>query len=122
MKREKRVQEIIKIAKNKRLNITTMTFLLAMTPDKGLVRIYNSIRDYADGEIIEFSKSIQLPDEYEEKIFTIPNSEYRLTHNKKRQHKGRIILNGIWNTNSSTFGAAFSFSPEQFKELKQHLK
>lgn len=122
MKRVERVQEIIKISKAKKLNITTLVFLLAMTPDKQLVGLYNQIKDFADNEVIKFSKRIQTPDIYEEKTFIIPNSEYRIRNMKKKGYKGYVVLTGIWNTKTSTFGAALTFSPEEFKELKKYIK
>lgn len=46
MKREERVQKILTIAKEKKLNISTLVFLLAMTPDKGLSKIQKQVEDY----------------------------------------------------------------------------
>ena len=43
MKRELRVQQILRVAYEKKLNINTLIFLLAMTPDKGLIRVQKKI-------------------------------------------------------------------------------
>lgn len=122
MKREERVEQIIKIAKAKKLNISTIVFLLAMTSDKGLSGVYNQIKNFANNEVIKFSKRIQIPDEYEEKTFIIPDSEYRVKKNTKKGYKGWIVLTGVWQTKTSTFGGALSFSPSQFDKLKKFIK
>ncbi len=72
--------------------------------------------------IIKFCKRIQIPDEYEEKTFIIPDSEYRINKNNRNGYKGWVIITGLWETKSSTFGAALSFSPDQFKALKKFIK
>ena len=45
MKREERVQQILKVAKAKKLNMTTLVFVLAMTPDKGLAKLQTQIAE-----------------------------------------------------------------------------
>lgn len=41
MTRQDKVQAIYKIAKERKTNINTLTFFLAMTSDKGVTRFYN---------------------------------------------------------------------------------
>lgn len=72
--------------------------------------------------IIKFRKGIQIPDEYEEKIFIIPDSEYSVKYNKKKEYKDWVILTGLWETKSSTFIASLSFTPYQFNALKKFRK
>lgn len=48
MTRQDKVQAIYKVAKKRKSNLTTLTFLLAMTSDKGVTKFYN---EYVLGKI-----------------------------------------------------------------------
>ncbi len=130
MKREEKVQLIIKTAKQQRLNIGTLTFLLAMTPDKGLTGLYNQIRVFANNDVIRFTKKIQLPKiNRGERVFIIPNSEYRINFHKKRGKKELISLTGMFQTKTSFFGptlnlthVVFFFRVDEFRPMKKFIK
>lgn len=87
-----------------------------------IIKEFAKFKDtFTDGTVIKFNKEIQIPDDYDEKTYIIPNSEYRITNNKRKGYEGWVILTGLWKTKTSTFGSALSFSEEEFSKLKKFI-
>ena len=53
MKRQEKVQQIFLIAKLKKLNISTLVFVLALSNDKAISKMYNDLKEkYKISEIL----------------------------------------------------------------------
>lgn len=62
MKRQRVVQEIFQITKDKNLNMSTMVFLVAMTSDKGVSKLLAQLKN------VEIKKKDSIPEEFDKNM------------------------------------------------------
>lgn len=119
MKRTELIQEIYLISEKKKLNKSTMVFLLAMSTDKEVKRIYKQLKDFEEGDKLVFTKKYKFS---HCDLEIIPNSEYTVVIDKRKKYKGWINLAGLFNTKNTTVPTGVGVNPEQLKELKLLIK
>lgn len=122
LNRGETIARILKIVKKRKVESDEILISLMISTDKEVERIYRQLHQYSDGDVVRFDKKIQLPDIYKEKTFIIPNSEYTIKTNKKKNYKGWIIMNGLYQSPHSIYPSALSFSPKEFNKLRLNIK